>query len=353
MLAECSRAPRWPLAAAALLALVASSTVSVTGQQDPNPSRFRFKTGIDLVNISVTVTDRDGRFVPNLTPDDFAVYEDERPQPISHFANERVPVSLGLAVDTSGSMAGEKIASAREALRRFLEDLLGPEDEVFVYRFSERPELVQDWTADRALLTRRLGSLRPKGGTALYDTVAEAVPLAQSGQHRKKALVIISDGNDTNSSISVEEVRQQIRQSEVLVYGIGIDGEATSGWGRFPQQRPPVRLPFPWPWPGGNGRGPGRSPLPVPTTPGGSSNDDRVNEEALSEMTDDSGGRTEVIRRITDLDLTTAGIADELSRQYFIGYAAAAPKDGRWHSIRVEVRRRDVHVRARRGYVAS
>jgi VWFA-related protein len=208
-----------------------------------------------------------------------------------------------------------------------------------------------------------LGRIVPRGETVLYDTVAESIPLAQSGHHRKKALVVISDGNDTGSQTTVRDVRQLILESEVLVYAVGIDG---TGDPRLSSQRttrprwPPVQLPFPWP---GGRRGPRipapRQPIPQPPGPpvgggGGSWNaDERVNEPALRAMTDESGGRTEIIRSARDLDPATASIADELSRQYYLAYASTAPKDGRWHDIRVEVRNRSYHVRARRGYVAS
>ena len=153
--------------------------------------------------MTATVIDSRGRFVPGLEKDDFRVYEDGEPQTVTHFSNERVPVSLGIALDTSGSMDGDKMVAARNALDRFLYDLLDSTDEIFLYQFSYQPILVQDWTTDRTSLTRALGRIRPRGGTALYDTVAEAVPMAQTGRHQKKALVIISDGNDTNSSTDV------------------------------------------------------------------------------------------------------------------------------------------------------
>ena len=140
-------------------------------------------------------------------------------------------MSLGIALDTSGSMNGDKIVAARHALDRFLYDLLDRDDEIFLYQFSYEPILVQEWTTDRERLSRALGRIRPQGGTALYDTVAEAVPLAQSGRHTKKALVIISDGNDTNSFMDLPDVRPIIRETDVLVYAVGIDGRA-----------PPTRL---------------------------------------------------------------------------------------------------------------
>src|SRR5947209_12477699 len=160
-------------------------------------SPFKFRSGVELINVTATVSDPDGRFVPNLTQDDFLVYEDDRRVDVTQFSAERVPVSLGIALDTSGSMAGEKMNAARAAIRRFVNDLLDRNDELFLYRFSNYPVLVQGWTRDRRDLLEPLDRLNANGATAMYDAVARAVPLAQQGQNRKKALVIISDGNDT------------------------------------------------------------------------------------------------------------------------------------------------------------
>ena len=353
---------RAPMVRAGLaIATLAGAVTLVAGAPAP-PQGFRFRTGVELVNVAATVIDASGRFVSGLRKEDFVVYEDGEPQEIAYFSNERVPVSLGIALDTSGSMEGEKIAAARKALDRFLYDLLDRSDEIFVYRFDNDPELIADWTTDRRPISDALARARPSGGTALYDAVAEAVPMAQSGKHRKKALVVISDGNDTSSRTEVEVLQQMIRQTEVLVYAVGIDGqgEPTIGQGglpRFPRPRPPQPIPIPSPFPIPGGRRPPapQPPLPSPPSSGGlrSRGDDRVNVAALREITDDSGGRTEIVRTAYDLDPATASIADELSKQYFLGYETTRPKDGRWHSIRVEVRRGQYLVRARRGYVAS
>jgi Ca-activated chloride channel homolog len=322
-----------------------------------NPDGFRFRAGVDLINVSATVTDASGRFVPGLRQDDFIVYEDGMPQQVTHFSAERVPVSLGLVVDTSTSMAGEKWDHATEALDRFLLDLLEPQDEVFLYRFSNDPVLVQDWTTDRFLLSRLMKRIVPRGGTAMYDAVAEAVPLADTGHNRKKAIVVVSDGNDNRSQTSVPELKHLIHNSEVLVYAIGIDGEEQYSTQSF--RRPP-RIPFPFPQPRTGRPGPWQPPIGGGGSGGGRygglhglGQDDHVNESALRELTDDSGGRTEIVETTRDLDSITTGIADELTKQYFLGYPAAAQKDGQWHSIRVEVKSGRYQVRARRGYVAS
>jgi VWFA-related protein len=341
--------------AAALVAIVmlAPYEGSLAGQEG-----FRFKSGVELINVTATVTDRSGRFAAGLRKEDFVVYDDDEQVEITHFSAERTPVSLGIVLDMSGSMAGEKIEHARAAIFNFLQALPDPNDEFFMYRFSADPDLVQDWTGDREAISRSLRRVNPAGGTAMYDAVAEAVPMAQGGQNRKKAIVIISDGNDTNSRLDVSDVRQLVRETEVLVYAIGIDGQGEPTI--FTRPSPPVARPpspIPFPFPGGRG---GRVPFPIPTPRGGGGvsrgtlgNDDRVNVVALREITDDSGGRTELVRDPRDLDPATAGIADELSQQYYIGYPSPGHRDGRWHNIRVEVRDRSLKVRARRGYVAN
>jgi Ca-activated chloride channel homolog len=189
--------------------------------QDPDAG-FRFKSGVELINVTAMVSDTSGRFVPGLLKDDFLVYEDGVQQPVMHFSAERVPVSLGIALDTSGSMNGEKIAAAQRALERFLYQLLDEHDEIFLYRFNDRAVLVQNWTNDRQLLSQALGRVAATGGTAMYDAVADAVRLTTTGHNRKKALVLLSDGNDTTSKTSLREVKQLIRESEALVYAIGV-----------------------------------------------------------------------------------------------------------------------------------
>ena len=161
-----------------VFAAVAFAAATVTAQQQAPPKddrqSFRFRSAVELINVTTTVTDSNGRFVSDLRQEDFRVFEDGQEQPITHFSNERVPVSLGIALDTSLSMNGEKMSAARDALRRFLGDLLDPADEVFLYRFSNVPELVEGWTTNRDRLLSRLSRIWPEGGTAMYDAVADA-----------------------------------------------------------------------------------------------------------------------------------------------------------------------------------
>jgi Ca-activated chloride channel family protein len=332
-------------------ALTVLVTVALPAQEQRSPDGFRFRSGVELINVTATVTDDDGRFVSGLRKEDFVVYDDNDRVDVTHFSNERVPVSLGILLDTSGSMTPDKMSSARGAIERFIR-MLGADDEMFLARFANVPEVVQGWTKDRRLLTRGLDSLYAGGGTAMYDGIADALPIAQSGRNRKKAIVVISDGNDTSSTTTPRELKEMIRQSEVLVYAVGVDGRLQSAArGRYPP-RDPFPLPFPIP-----GRGGRRFPVPPPIGGGGTfgrgATGDGLDAGALRQITDDTGGRTEVVRDFADLDGATTRIADELSKQYYLGYASPGKKDGRWHAIKVEMRDRGLTVRARRGYVAS
>ncbi len=329
------------------LAAIAVAAASTAAQSS---DAFRFRSGVELINVTATVTDDNGRFVSGLQKDDFTIFEDGKRQEVTHFSNERVPVSLGILLDASGSMTSDKMSAARAAIDRFIFDLLGEQDELFFVEFANAPRITQQWTHDRRAISRAVARVNPNGGTAIYDAVAESLPFASAGQNRKKALLVISDGNDTNSTVGVSELRQLIRESEVLVYALGVDGTSRNNGG--PVIRPPVQLPIPIPFPF-----PGRRPQTTRPQIGGtwsrSTAGDRVNADALRQITDDTGGRTEIVRGFDGLEAATARIADELSKQYYLGYSSTGEKDGRWHAIRVDVRDRRLHVRARRGYVAS
>lgn len=281
-----------------------------------------FKTGVDVVNVTITVSDDDGHFIRNLRQEDFVVYDDGKPQEILSFSFDRVPVSLGMLLDVSGSMTEDKMAPARAAMSRFAYDLLRPDDELFLAEFSGKGRLLQTWTQDRGTFERALdrtnkGNLR--SGTALFDTVSAALPLAANGQWPKKALLVLSDGKDTSSRIPVKVVQESIRRSEVIVYALAVDDAGGSG-------------------------------LFGSAVFGGGSG---VDAGALRKLTDDTGGRTEVVKGFRNLDRATERLASELDQQYMISYAAPAARDGRWHSIRVEVKKRGAKVRARAGYTAS
>jgi VWFA-related protein len=357
-----SRLLRARLHAAIVFALATLFVPSHAQQQAPrqNPDvGIHFMSGVEFINVTAVVSDTAGRFFSGPLKDDFLVYEDDQPQVVTLFSAERVPLSLGIALDTSGSMVGERIRAAQDALDSLLSHTLYGQDEVFLYRFSDRPVLVQGWTTDRRVLTQALGRIVATGGTSLYDTVTAAVRLAATGQYRKKALVVLSDGKDTTSRMKLRDVKELIRECDALVYAVAIDcgpesRRPSSERPRF-QRRGPLPIPLPFP-PNGRSGWPA-PPQPIPPQPQNRSTrvgcTDPIDVTALRDLTDDSGGRTEIVRGPEDLNPATLAIADELSKQYHLGYVSTGSKDGRWHSIRVELRQGDYRIRARRGYVAS
>ena len=295
------------LAGVLFVVLVAGAS-PLRGQRAAVP---RFRSGVELVKVTATVRDAAGRLVGDLTRADFEVLEDGRPQRITQFEQGRVPVSLGVILDVSESMFGQRMDDARFALRRFLVDLLEPVDQVFLIVFNHDPMLVAPWTLGPSRLRGRLDGVRPYGATAIYDALALALPLFADRAHDRAAVVLISDGSDTASDARREDVRRQIRRSDAFVYAVGIDA---------PERRPI---------------------------------NDPVNARLLRDITAESGGYAEVVTDSPELAPATERIAEELNHQYTLAYTSTAPPDGRYHRIQVRVARDgDYRVRARRGYVA-
>jgi hypothetical protein len=286
---------------AALLTVVAAATLAAQSQEG-----FSFRSGVELINVTATVTDDDGRFVSGLRKDDFIVFENGERQEVTHFSNERVPVSLGIVLDASGSMTPDKMSAARSAIDRFIATCSArttSSSSSSSPTARPRPE----WTTDRRAISRAVARVCRLPAGRRCDAIADALPLASIGRHPKKALLVISDGNDTNSSVSVGELRQLIRESEVLVYALGVDGTAAATI-----RTPTIQLPFPVPFPI-PGRGPQRR---LPPIIGGGGTGTRVrprsvNAEALRPITDDTAA-PEVVRGFGDLD-SDGAIADELA----------------------------------------
>jgi Ca-activated chloride channel family protein len=222
-----------------------------------------------------------------------------------------VPVALGLLLDISDSMFGERIRDARAAVARFLLELLAPEDAYFLMAFNHAPHLLTSWTSDPGTVRTALDALRPSGGTAIYDAVMDALPLVDRRPRDRAALVIISDGADTASDVTLRDLRSALLRTDAFIYAVAIDS-------------------------------PGRQAINA-----------RVNPEALGEITNQTGGRTEVVHDTTDLAAATARIAEELNSQYVIGYSSPRPGDGKYHGIRVVVNTPGYKVRAKNGYVAA
>ncbi len=248
-----------------------------------------------LVNVIVTVTDYYGRFVTGLARDHFDVFDDKIKQQIAHFSDEDAPLSLGIVYDVSGSMK-DRIVRSMHALKRFIETS-HDDDDFFLIGFNDRPNLIQDFTNSADKVLSRLMFVQAKGSTALYDATYLAVEKAKQGRHAKKALLIISDGQDNNSRYTYKEVRTLVKEADVQIYAIGITDMGNDGLA-----------------------GLGRSIL-----------------EEVARM---SGGRAFFPSAYNEAELIEicTRIALELRHQYAIGfYPTDVESDAKWHKVNVTV----------------
>jgi Ca-activated chloride channel homolog len=297
----------------------------------------QMRIDVRLVNVVATVTDLHGRSIPNLSVDDFVLEEDGKPQQITHFSQDQnVPVSVGILLDTSGSM-DRKIKTAVEAVERFSRRI-HQNDEIFLITFSGRPVLRQDFTDDREKLSQALRHVNATGGTALYDALTDGLTKIHSGRHNKRAILLITDGQDTASTAKLDDVLQSIRQSDVLIYPVGISGLTyAKDWETFKA-------------------GTFSALLPLKTARAAQTKRDEVDLNVIRAFAENSGGRAfllaeSLINRGGQIEKVLDTIADELRSQYTLGFYPARPDDGRYHFLRVRSRFGNV-VRARRGYLA-
>ena len=289
-----------------LLALVSAAAVLLALVQ-PRVHGQAYRSGVDLVVVSATVLDADGRLVPGLPQGDFRVFDDGVEQRILQFNAERVPVSLGLAVDVSDSMIGVRIAAARKAIDRFVLSLLDEGDEAFLMVFNHAPTVKSAWTRPRSL-SGRLDRVTPSGGTAIFDAVVKAAAMFDTRRFQRCGLVVISDGNDTGSDASLQDTLRRVNQTDAFVYAVALDA------------------------------------------PGGAAINRPFSPEALNDIAGQTGGYTEVIHDPSELTAAAERIANELNHQYTIAYAPPRAPDGQYHGIRVRVNDPKLAVRSRRGY---
>ena len=300
---------------------VALSGVGLT-QEGPPPTQI-FRSETDLVTLTATVTDTAGKHVANLQKRDFAVFEDGVRQEVAFFGSGDVtPVSIAIVVDTSGSMV-DKLDDVEDAIKHFLRTIK-PEDEIFILRFNERVELVAAFTGQREQLFRRaLGNLRANGGTALYDALAEGLDTVANGIHKKKAVLLLTDGNDTASQMSRRDASELASSSEVLVYSLGIGHGERGSFGHLSFGHP-----------------------------------DTVDIRVLEGFSTVTGGRAYMLEDahrggVDRIDEAVREVASELRQQYTLSYYPTnAKKDGRYRRIKVETTNSRYRVRTRAGYRA-
>ena len=282
-------------------------------EEEPNkPITLR----TDLVTLTLTVTDLYGRYVSGLTKKAFSVTDNNQEQDITYFSDSDSPVSVGILFDVSGSMSGEKIQKARKALERFVATS-HPSDEYFLIAFNNRAQLLLDRTRDGEAVLQKLTLVEPKRNTALYDAVYLGVDRVSRGAHQKRALLIISDGQDNASRYNFGEVRRIMKESDIVTYAVGILDSHDFG----------------------NQLG-------------------MQGQAFLDELTSVTGGKSFYPTTDVELDEIFERIALELRHQYSIGYT---PKDfqadGKWRKIKVKVKPPRglprLNVRSREGYYAT
>jgi VWFA-related protein len=201
-----------------LLLVATLCSAQNAGEQD-----YSVSVNVELVQLSVSVQDKHGYPVRDLQKEHFAVYEDKIQQDISLFKQEDIPLSVGLVVDTSGSMA-DKLRSVDTAAMTFVRES-NPDDETSIVTFSTTPRIHQDFTKDTEELRRSLQGIFPNGNTAIYDAVLLASRyLSRNGSHEKKVLLLISDGQDNDSKIKLKDAVQALQESKIIVYSIGLLG---------------------------------------------------------------------------------------------------------------------------------
>ncbi len=258
---------------------------------------------VDVVQVTVTVTDGRGRFVRDVPQSSFHVSEDGHPQAITHFASEDVPLELVAAVDISGSMASA-MPRVKSAVKQFLGEV-PPQDQVTLLGFNDNIFTLTRKTTDPAERIKAVDRLAPWGSTALYDVLLRGVEIL-GRQTGRKALVVFTDGEDQGSHATIKDVERRLQSSDITLYMIG------------------------------QGRGVTMEPL----------------KRIMERLSTPTGGRALFTDSADDLQIAFADLLDELSNQYLLGYQSSnTRRDDAWRKIKVDV---DGHhdVRARQGYRA-
>lgn len=314
---------------------MASAWTAATRSEE-SPQVFRSRT--DLVTVTATIVDRAGRPVTTLAREDFTVLEDGTRQDVAFVsAGEKAPISIGLVVDTSGSM-GDKIDDVEDALSHFVATVT-ERDEVFVTTFADRVEPVLAFTGPSEPLRSAVTRLRPGGGTVLYDAVIDGIDRLSRGAHEKKALLLVTDGSDSDSRASGGDAERASARSDALLYAFGIGHGRRGSFGHDSFGHNPF---------GHNRFGRGQ----------GVAREDAVDIGVLRRLADPTGGRAYLLEQAHSsgrdlIDEAVAEVARELRQQYTIGYYTTnEARDGKFRRIEIRVPNRDYTVRVRGGYWA-
>jgi Ca-activated chloride channel homolog len=294
--------------AAGLLLLVRTSAPAQqpVNDQDDVPV---FKSGTELVDLHVSVMDKNGKLITDLPESAFKVTENEVEQPIKNFRREDVPVSMGILIDNSGSMRDkrQKVAAAAKALIL----ASNPQDEDFIVNFNDDAFLDQPFTSDVKKLSSVLDKLDARGGTAMRDAIRMSIAyMKEKGTREKKVLLIVTDGNDNMSEILPDQLMREVRESDVLIYSIGLLNE----------EEP---------------------------------RDAAAAKKALRALAEASGGLDYYPKDLSEVEKITPQVAHEIRNQYLLAYSPTnTALDGTFRRIKVTVKGY-TNVRARNGYYAT
>ena len=273
-----------------------------------------FRGGVEVVSLSITVTDKDGRYIAGLDKANFQVYEDGTLQEIVYFSKEHQPISLTLLMDTSTSME-QKLPIAQQAAIGFAKQLK-PTDVAAVVEFDSRPEIIQTFTSDKSLLEAAIRKTAAGGSTSLYNAIYIGLSELrrqrfEDGERiRRQALIVLSDGEDTTSLLSYEEVLEMAKRSETAVYAIGLRSRDDANAKGF-----------------------------------------REAEFVLRSLAQQTGGREFFVDDVRELPAIYQRVADELANQYSIGYMSKnSRRDGAYRRIVVRVDQPGTITRTKQGY---
>jgi Ca-activated chloride channel family protein len=302
-----------------LAAQTAAQTPAPPAPQTPPPIRERnqiFRSTVDIVSLNVTVVNNQNRYITDITEQEFIVFEDGARQDLTFFNRTSLPIAMSLLIDTSASME-QRLSIAQEAAIGFARKLRS-QDLAQVVDFDSRVEIVQGFTNNFGELEKAIRSTTAGGSTSLHNAIyislkelAKIKPKSQEDV-RRRAIVVLSDGEDTSSLVSYEEVLDLAKRSETAIYSIGLQ----------PRDAP-------------QGKG------------------FREAEFVLRQFAQETGGRAFFPSRAEDLKDVYGQIADELSSQYSMGYASKnGRRDGAWRRIVVQVARPNAIARTKRGYYA-
>jgi len=317
-----------------------------------------FSTDVKVINVLATVRNKQGQIIKDLKKEDFTIEEDGRPQTIKYFSRETdLPLTLGLLVDTSGSQR-MVLGAERSASARFIDQVIREDkDQAFVIHFDFETELLQDLTASRKKLRQAIQNIEPPqlqrrqqtggggypgggqgrrgGGTVLYDAVMLASDELMRNQAGRKALILLTDGVDQGSRLSVNDAIESCQRSETLIYSILFFDEQAYGG----QQMGPMM--------GGRRRG-GGPPMriPVQNHPDG--------KKILQKMSRETGGGFFEVSKKVPIEETFERIQEELRSQYSIGYSSDKPNGGAgFRSIRLTTSQKNLIVQTRDKYYAA